>query len=63
MTTAEKVNPTGAQLAESQWLLARAPQSLNIRGCWVSASAIDQIVASFSPARGWAAARIDRRSS
>jgi hypothetical protein len=24
-----KVNPTGAQLAERHWLLARAPQSLN----------------------------------
>jgi hypothetical protein len=43
MTTAGKVNPTGPQLVERHWLLARAPCRSSIRSCWVSTSAIDRI--------------------
>jgi hypothetical protein len=43
-----KVNPIAGQLADSHWLLARGPQSLNpIRSCWLSASAIEELVTSF----------------
>ena len=47
-----KVNPTGAQLAEGHWLLARGLQSRKHPRLLGSASVIDQIVASFAWGQG-----------